>query len=513
MRILILACTTVLLVSTAGSSRATAADPTDEILAQARASFYERRFAEAEATLRWAVELRPGRLEARYLLVRTLLRQQRVEAALEAAEAALAAAPGAAPGHVAAGDVHFRMASFEAAEHHYRLALAADDRTARAHLGLGKLFESERRLRSATYHYRRAYALAPGDPDALIAQARTLPASPAAEALVLEYLEAASYEEPEHLSGFRAALELGKMVGAHNLCRLAGPAAATTFKLSTVALRNGPPIGAGVPLRVNGGRSQQMLLDTGASGILIARATAERHGIAPIAATAVLGLGDAGPRQATWGWVRYLDIGGVVFRDCLAKVVERAYWPAGDGILGADVFSDFLITLNFRQKRVQLEPLPTLPDSIREDPLGYERLVDPSREGFVPVRIFAKDLMIAAELGAGDKDAAVDGLFELDTGASQSFVSQQLAQRVTTLQPTRKQIQGISGQPRRVMQARRVVLSFAGRHHQGRNMLALDFATKNRLTGVEVGGLIGFDVLGRLSLTIDYRNALIKLSD
>src|ERR1035438_4739216 len=88
-----------------------------------------------------------------------------------------------------------------------------------------------------------------------------------------------------------------------------------------------------------------------------------------------------------------------------------------DGLIGPDLFSDFLIQIDFQKRQLHLTPLP----SRDPNPRGYDRVVSPEEKDFSPVFREGSHLFILTKL-----NNKTSGLFLLDTGASFSNVDSNL---------------------------------------------------------------------------------------
>ena len=117
--------------------------------------------------------------------------------------------------------------------------------------------------------------------------------------------------------------------------------------------------GYGLEVGVND-RKSQLLLDTGASGIVINRPLAEKSGVTRLSDTRLGGMGDRGGEKGYIGLaktVKTLKIGELEFRDCEVRVLDRRSVVGEDGLIGSDVFSSFLVDLDFPVERVRLTQL------------------------------------------------------------------------------------------------------------------------------------------------------------
>src|SRR5579864_4540106 len=165
-----------------------------------------------------------------------------------------------------------------------------------------------------------------------------------------------------------------------------------------------------VPVAVNGRKPLMLRVDTGITGVLLNKKKAERVGVKKIAQTILRGLGDEGDREAYEAVADRVQIGNVVFADCTISVSNKKALLDEDGIIGPAVFSEFLVTLDFRNQKLRLDQLP----GGRPDPeQSYDRIVSPEVGSFIPVYRRGDGLLIPARIN--DTGPL---LFVLDTGAA-----------------------------------------------------------------------------------------------
>jgi hypothetical protein len=121
----------------------------------------------------------------------------------------------------------------------------------------------------------------------------------------------------------------------------------------------------GLAVSLNG-KEGTFVLDTGASGIVIGEEWARQAGITKISETGIGGLGDEGVGSSYFGFANSVKIGELEFQGCRVTVNEsRSVW--GAGIMGTDMFSAFLVELDFPNQKLRLQPLPKRPDENATD--------------------------------------------------------------------------------------------------------------------------------------------------
>ncbi len=469
-------------------------------LADAKGQFFSRHFQEAVATLRELIRSEPANIAARYGLVRTFIEDNQPREALKEAELAERNYPSEALSHVASGDAYFRLADFDRALGAYQEAIKLNPKEARAHLGLGRVLLSDFRFRGAKEHFQTAWTLDPRDPDIALALSSVMARSPEQLELEEHYADQATYRDPEELEGTKALISLFKLKGGRRAFVADRPPETASIRLDGVPPSNLRPSAFVIQVAAGGGGPHKLLVDTGAHGILISARAAEASSIQRLVPYRLAGLGDAGRLPASLGWADSVTLGGkLVLRDCPIIVSEKNASRMWEGIIGADLLREFLITFDFPNNLLRIESLPGPPadEYSRDRPTA-------SRAELTPVRLAEGKLLVKTAInGKGT------GYFVLDTGAGQTLIDRGLAESVSKLTSSRRRIGGLSGQVQEVLRSEDLVLQAAGLEYRGR-LTAVDLRSLSYALGVEIGGMIGCDILRDVCLSIDYRNGFIR---
>jgi predicted aspartyl protease len=276
------------------------------------------------------------------------------------------------------------------------------------------------------------------------------------------------------------------------------------------------------------GKSRRLELDTGAHGLLLTRGAAASLGLPVESHTEAEGIGDNGTVPTSIAKVKDLKIGGLEFQDCAVAVLEKdlrvrngvySYdmMEGQDGLIGGDVFQDFLLTLDFPGHVVKLDPLPQAPgnnlnpasDAIQTgvdtNATFHDRYIDPSMSSWSKVFRAGHMLILPVRLNQGPI-----GLFVVDTGADVPLITPQAARALGHLEKGGGEIVGISGAAKQVYTTGPLTLDFAGLRQPSPGMVA----TESFLGGspVELSGLLGQVTLRQLTIGIDYRDQLMKFT-
>lgn len=469
-------------------------------------------FEEAAKLLRGLLTRAPDNAPAFYLLVRALLLQDLLDEASGAV--ANLAGPESAWLRLARADLAYRLGNFEAAEVQYRLAIQRDNSLARAHLGLGGLFKSERRLASAKEQLKTAFALDPDDPEIVLAWSKLQPRS-VENGLLERYLDLKGYKPDVETKWVRTHLDLHKALGDAQTFELVDRPESATLDLEPVvdhkerdrAFRNRQPIPVrGFSLRVsfNGGSKRRLLLDTGANGIILSSKLAEKDGIRPLAESSLGGVGTEGRRAGSVALAEKASIGGLEFRNCLVRTIDKKHLRGVDGIIGADVFWEFLIKLDLPGRKVELTRYP-------EGPCAgscYDRDWIPTGEAaqYPRFRLISGKILVPARI-----DDSITGQILIDTGANLNFLSTRVAKTLGSGSSTHGEVRGLSGAVASLSLLPKATIAMIGVRQVNLDLYAFDLTPTSHAIGVELVGLAGHPMLQYLALTIDYRSGWINV--
>jgi hypothetical protein len=275
------------------------------------------------------------------------------------------------------------------------------------------------------------------------------------------------------------------------------------------------------------GKKKRLEIDTGASGMTLSNAAAKAAGLVPEYQIKIGGVGDDGPANAYVTHVDDIRIGKMEFHNCMVQVVApgNTLERIADGLIGPDVFRDYLVTLDYPGREMRLSPLPHLPDQQMakpialstsddvETPLSFadrarDRYIAPEMKDWTPV-FRSQHMLIVPTL----VNTSPLKLFLLDTGSQMSLLSPSAAKEVGQASDfTGVQLQGVGGLVRKVPAVGNVSMTFAQIRQTRRNMLILDTSGLSRNVGAEISGIVGFPILRELVLSIDYRDNLIHLT-
>jgi predicted aspartyl protease len=272
-------------------------------------------------------------------------------------------------------------------------------------------------------------------------------------------------------------------------------------------------------VRINDKATARLQIDTGATGIIIRRGLASKAGLVPLIQNTVYGIGDEGSQTSYSALADDLKIGQFEFKNCVVEVSDKRSVANEDGLIGGDVFKDYLVTIDFPERLIKVDPLPQRPGEKQEatlssegdaddEPSPLDAYVAPSMKDWTRVLRFGHHLMVPVSLG--DSRAH---WFVLDTGAFTTTLSPATARAITKVSRDRyAQVVGLNGKVKEVFAARNVEITFGGVRQKLADAVVFNIENVSRSTSVEASGLLGFGTLQFLVMQIDYRDGLVHFA-
>jgi tetratricopeptide (TPR) repeat protein len=445
----------------------------------------------------------PKNAAVRAALLSALVYEGKLEEASEAADLAAANFPNSPEVTAARGEFAFYMGDVPQAEKLFKDALKIHDSTPRAYYGLSRLYRAASLFRSARLLCLKAHELDPDDAYITLGWLRYVPREKREE-LAGSFAAAHPWFYRNLQQQESTASILRNEVGERRAFEPDGERTEPTLKLELLMSSPTRPRGVGLQLSIEGHRPLRVLLDTGASGILLTQAAIDKAGLNHVGTSEAWGIGDRGPKKTFLSVAQTCQIGSLKYKTCVFEAIEGKGRIAGDedGLLGADVFSDYLIQLDFQRHQMHLTPLPPRPP----DPQGYDRTIPPEEAGFTKVFRSGSHLFVPTKFN--DK---LWGLFLLDTGAALVNVDTTFAQLATKLHgDSYMRVRGVSGEVKDVFEADKAYLQFS--HFRQNNLGLTAFNLNNSPDHQEfrISGVLGLPVLAMFRLTLDYRNGLVN---
>lgn len=476
-------------------------------------------YARAETAYRAELAAHPTDAAVALGLIHSLLRQEKHIAAADAMRAALAAAPRSAALVALRGELELRAGEPWIAAKSAQEAARLDPCNPRTEFLIAQLLKLNSFYATAQRTLEEADAIDPADPEIRAQWMMTLPLSRRI-AEIERYLAAPEGDAPEetrrlsqYLDGLKATVR-----GSPTDCRLASDTTATEIPFINL-MSDGTHIAAfGLGVRLNN-RTTHLEIDTGASGLFVTSAVARRAKVKPLAPQEVGGVGDEGHRSGYMAWVESVRIGDLEFRNCAVKVVDTHDMPGDvEGLIGADVFAQFLVTLDYPMRRLVLRPLPSSPGNKDAATLDtgemnglHDRYIAPEMKDYTPVYRSGPYLILPANLNAGASGTAKTGLFLIDTGSWSTAISTEAARQMTRAHiDSSMSVEGMNGRVEKVYSVGDITFGFAQLRQKVPQVVAFDTSSISKSAGMEISGFLGASMLGQLTIHLDYRDGLVK---
>ncbi|MEI9979716.1 MAG: tetratricopeptide repeat protein [Edaphobacter sp.] len=450
-------------------------------------------------------------------LARAQLAANKLSQALSTAKSALAFAPASAEVQSLTGDVLLRSGQIPEAGTAYTRALALDGCSARGHYGMGLVNQLLSRRAAADHELDLARKLSPGDPEIMAAYITTLPEADRAAPLNA-FLAAKPQLTPDRIEALTNDLAI---LQAHKFCSPVEPF--QTAKLNfTPVMFNGTIIRSwGFSTKFNNADTLLLELDSSVSGILLDEKQAAKAGVQPITPGATT--------VPYTGFVNQIRIGSIQYHDCPVRVVDSSTLAKANGLIGLDLFRDHLIHIDYPDQSVTLSALPAEPLA---QPTGERSIVTPTDKDWSQIYVDGSNILVPTLI---NKQGPF--LFVLDTGAPRTVLSPDVTSRTldkssdatVPLQGTsgtvvkfipkegggdlnRADIYSANGTLLKVSRPVKFPLyRFAGSEVPNRSAVTFDLTPKSHATGVEVSGLLGFDVLRQFIIDINYRDGIARI--
>jgi len=530
----------------AQQSKPAATPPSDPaaLLADAQTLYRKGSFDQAIARFNDVLKTDPASGDAYAGILRSYLKQDKVAEADGVLGKALQATPGHPDLRVAEGELLFRQGQILEAGKLFDEVISAPPVTApnaRAYLGAARVAAASALYARESVLIRRAHELDSSDPDIRKRWMRTLSSDARLQSLE-DYLSQPANDDDDTRRRLREQADFLKASQSARSarCRPVSNVTATKTTLISVSLGDGIPA-SGLDVEIDG-KSARLLLDTGASGILISSKLAAQVGLKPVSDIRIGGIGDKPDSPAHLAYANTVQIGDMQFSNCPVEIVDRVP-TTSDGIIGTDVFSQFLIDLDFPSSILQLSELPRRPGEAPSKPSlnlagddpataqeanstagaaskqsstdvsttiargaqAEDRYVPPEMHSYVQAFRIDHMLLVPTKINEGAKR-----LFLLDTGAFDNTITPDVAREVTKVhRAPRRDVHGMSGEVKKVFVADSVTLDFGHLRQIVPDMIAFDMSRISRHAGTEVSGTLGMVMLNLLHIRLDYRDALV----
>lgn len=239
------------------------------------------------------------------------------------------------------------------------------------------------------------------------------------------------------------------------------------------------------------GKAVRLLLDSGNHGLYVIRRLARKGGFAPLGEATTYGGGGERRHTVDRGVFPSFALGELKYGDALVTSTDEEIEATGrfHGLLGLSPFGGYRVTLDLDEKRLRLD--------WDAEPLDGE-----------PYWVVAGQILVRARAAGGEP-----GLFLFDTGAMRSLVSAAYAERLKgAVIRSAASVQGLGGTYEGARIVENASMEFQGLSGEG-PLFAVDTSVRSRMTGVEISGNLGLELLGGKRIVIDTGSQTIRVSE
>ena len=248
-----------------------------------------------------------------------------------------------------------------------------------------------------------------------------------------------------------------------------------------------------VQARVNGGRLQDFVLDTGSEETVISRETAQRERIRPVTYTLSAGVGEVGLRGLQLSRLKSLDLGTLQIRNLPVLIKNPALRgiPRREGESFSPLAIGLSMLIDYEKKLLTIGR--TLPDMQADFRL--------------PMRVHRLAMV------RGVLNDTHPTYFVVDTGGEVISISAATA-RILPPSPHRRiplRVWGTSGWDRDAFLLPGVDLDFDRIEYNNFSMVVLNLRAPSLLLGFQVGGIVGHRFLAPYRVAMDLANSELRL--
>jgi len=490
---------TAALIAAAALAAPRAASTTDDAQVQlqlAELLFDETRYAEALEAYRKATTSSDSgmSLRARIGFVRTALRIGQFQDAQREAATLKTSAPRNPEALSAYADAVWSAGLFDEAESTWRDALAIEPESSRARHGMARALASESKLDEALNEAQTALKLSPRDGElhhtvgAIYERMRRYEQAAAAYTNYINLLP--NKDRSDKAAWSRSQVRFLKSFGEREPLSV-DEASASRLHTMDFRLVDDKVI---VKVKVNGGRAQDFILDTGSEQTTISRSTASNANVRPIVYTLSAGVGEVGLRGLQLGRLDSFEIGTLRLDNVpvLIKAPPLRGLPKKETESFSPMALGLSMTIDYVAKKL------TIGRSLPEETSEFR----------LPVRHHR--LSMVRGMINGNHPA----YFVVDTGGEVISISTATAQALNAT-PTRRialKVYGTSGWDRDAFLLPGINLKFNNIAYDNFSVVVLNLRAPSVLLGFEVGGIVGHKFLSPYRVSVDLQRSEMRMA-
>lgn len=461
-------------------------------MSPAETAYEEAHYSRAEDLFTQELAAKPGDAALTSKLVAAEMRQGETALATSQVDKVLAAQPNSAAGLTSRAEIEVRKGEPWKATETLDEATKANPCWAREHLIRSRILRMQSMYAGERAELDKAYAIDPNDSD--IKHAWLGVVQPAHEITgiadglaTMKDLDADTRKK----AGDRMRDMMSLLSENSETCKVLPTQASAVLPLQRIA--SDPSHIQGYRVEVKFPQTTTGLqIDTASSGMYISKALADKNGLQSQA--------DDPPGTVH---LDHVQIGPLEFRDCIVGVTDAGFPDGSEGFIGTDMFAQYLITLNQPAEKMRLDPLPEEAGVLPGDRTKIAET--PEFQGYTPVYHRREYLLVPVVL-----NQKMQRLFAVDTGIQLSTMTPEVAHGISTTKiGFTNSLQTKSGTSAQVYRDR-FAFRYANLEVTEGGVLEYAPANIDQNTGMDVAGLLGFDMLHTMVLHLDYRDGLVK---
>ena len=452
----------------------------------------------------------PKDANARLRLSFALLKLRELQDAFDQAARVLAAEPNSARAYALLGSALLAVGNFKDSITAFRTSLTLDENESMAIAGLAMINFYENRLDESISGLRRAAFLDPREPDHVFnlaqAAARSERYREAANAYE-RFLRVAPITDADRRARIQGLIDFLRFLGEQG--RLYRPAGEANAVVPFELVNNRPVV------EVRLGNSKEVLrfvVDSGSGMCVVSDEAAQRIGLRSVArGGAARAIGGGGRFEIVYGFLPSLQMGAAVVEN-VPVYIRRFHGDAqkADGYIGLSVMAKYLTEIDYGARRISFTR-----NGERRAVNNEAAKVSESNSDPKTTEIVARN----TPSGFWSGEIRLDGIdkplnFIIDTGASISVISEQLATREEMnrfARGARLRVFGAAGVAENVpmLVLPRLLLGAYARANVP--AVVLDMNSINETAGFEQTGIIGGNVLRHFRVTFDFGRMSVRL--
>ncbi len=465
-------------------------------LAKAEALLQQGELLGAKKEVEDLLKKRPTSSEALVFLANLLLLEDDFfENAGQSVGRALKITPHNAKALATYGHCLFREGDFAAAEVQFRKSLQSDAKEASAYLGLGRLFLTRLKPTEGLESLQKAIQLAPELEDGYFfaGEAYGTTKNVTLQIQHLEkYLALKPKFRPERVQNAQALLKFFRSFEQEQVAHIKD--ASRSYELPFQ-----PFFGLMlVEGHVNSEGPYRFLVDSGATSTVLSNALLDRLKIPSIATAVVKCVGGTGKSTTRLCKVGKLRIGELEVSNVpVASFDNTIFGGLIDGVLSTADLAEFIITLDYPERTILLNPRPPSDRTPSSDVTNNAR----TNSEF---RVLGNLILLPVSINGHSPKS-----FLFDTGAVTSTLSKKQAALLGVNEDTADasvdlQFAGACGVTQSVLSVNGVNLGLQTMKQEYAKILAVELKEISKEIQTEISGILGGDFYSKYKVTIDY---------